>query len=69
MVDEVFDLDENSVYPSIIKPSYLFARGCGKSQIQLQLYDAIWYWVCWWISVVFKVIQFGWGMFKAGTDV
>ena len=30
MVDEVFDLDENSVYPSIIKPSYLFARGCGK---------------------------------------
>ena len=31
MVDEVFDLDENSVYPSIIKPSYLFARGCGKS--------------------------------------
>ena len=41
MVDEVFDLDENSVYPSIIKPSYLFARGCGKSQIQLQLYDAI----------------------------
>ena len=41
MVDEVFDLDENSVYPSIIKPSYLFARGCGKSQMQLQLYDAI----------------------------
>ena len=41
MVDEVFGLDENSVYPSIIKPSYLFARGCGKSQIQLQLYDAI----------------------------
>ena len=41
MVDEVFDLDENSVYPSIIKPSYLFARGCGKSQLQLQLYDAI----------------------------
>ena len=28
-----------------------------------------WYWVCWWISVIFKVIQFGWGMFKAGTDI
>ena len=41
MVDEVFDLDENSVYPSIIKPSYLFARGCGKSQMQSQLYNAI----------------------------
>lgn len=28
-----------------------------------------WYWVCWWISVIFKVIQFGWGMFKTGSDV
>lgn len=36
MEDEVFDLDENSVYPSIIKPSYLFARGNGKSQMQFE---------------------------------
>ena len=28
-----------------------------------------WYRVCWWISVIFKVIQFGLGMFKAGTDI
>ena len=26
-----------------------------------------WCWVCWWISVVCKVIQFDWGMFRAGT--
>ena len=28
-----------------------------------------WYWVCWWIVEVLKVIQFGWGMFRAGTDI
>ena len=39
MADEVFDIDRNSIYPSIIKPVY--ARGNGKSQMQLQLYDTI----------------------------
>lgn len=27
-----------------------------------------WYWVCWWIAVGVKVIQYGWGMFKAGAN-
>lgn len=38
MADEVFDIDQNSIYPSIVKPAY--ARGSTKSQTQLQLYDA-----------------------------
>ena len=39
MADHVHDYDWQSVYPSIVKPMY--GRGSGKSQAQLQMYDAI----------------------------
>ena len=42
MMDHVHDYDWQSAYPSLIKPEFkLHARGNGKSQAQLQLYDAI----------------------------
>ena len=39
MTDHVLDYDWQSVYPSIVKP--MCGRGSGKSQAQLQMYDAI----------------------------
>ena len=39
MVKHVYDYDWQSAYPSIIKP--MCGRGSGKSQVQLQMYDAI----------------------------
>lgn len=39
MTDHVLDYDWQSVYPSIVKP--MCGRGSGKSQAQLQIYDAI----------------------------
>lgn len=39
MAEHVYDYDWQSVYPSIIKP--MCGRGSGKSQAQLQMYDAI----------------------------
>ena len=42
MADHVYDIDRNSIYPSLIKPEFqVHARGNGKSQAQLQIYDAI----------------------------
>ena len=42
MVDHVYDIDRNSIYPSLIKPEFqVHARGNGKTQAQLQIYDAI----------------------------
>ena len=42
MADHVYDIDRNSIYPSLIKPEFqVHARGNGKSQAQLQMYDAI----------------------------
>ena len=42
MPDHVYDIDRNSIYPSLIKPEFqVHARGNGKSQAQLQMYDAI----------------------------
>ena len=39
MTKQVYDYDWQSVYPSIVKP--MCGRGSGKSQAQLQMYDAI----------------------------
>ena len=39
MTDHVYDYDWQSIYPSLIKP--MCGRGSGKSQAQLQMYDAI----------------------------
>ena len=39
MTEHVYDYDWQSAYPSIIKP--MCGRGSGKSQAQLQMYDAI----------------------------
>ena len=39
MTDHVYDYNWQSAYPSIVKP--MCGRGSGKSQAQLQLYDAI----------------------------
>ena len=40
MADHVYDIDRNSIYPSLIKPEFaVHARGSGKSQTQLQMYD------------------------------
>ena len=42
MMDHVYDYDWQSAYPSLIKPEFqVHARGSGKSQAQLQVYDAI----------------------------
>ena len=42
MADHVYDIDRNSIYPSLIKPEFqVHARGNGKSQAQLQMYDTI----------------------------
>ena len=42
MADHVYDIDRNSIYPSLIKPEFqVHARGNGKSQAQLQMCDAI----------------------------
>ena len=42
MADHVYDIDRNSIYPSLIKPEFqVHARGNGKSQAQLQMYDVI----------------------------
>ena len=42
MANDVFDYDWQSIYPSLIKPEFqIYARGSGKSQAQLQMYDAI----------------------------
>lgn len=42
MADHVYDIDRNSIYLSLIKPEFqVHARGNGKSQAQLQMYDAI----------------------------
>ena len=42
MADHVYDIDRNSIYPSLIKPEFqVHARGNGKSQAQLQMYYAI----------------------------
>ena len=42
MADHVYDIDRNSIYPSLIKPEFqVHARGNGKTQAQLQIYDAI----------------------------
>lgn len=42
MADHVYDIDRNSIYPSLIKPEFqVHARGNGKSQVQLQMYNAI----------------------------
>lgn len=42
-MDHVYDYDWQSIYPSSIKPKFqVHARGNGKTQAQLQLYDAIW---------------------------
>ena len=42
MANDVFDYDWQSIYPSLIKPEFqIHARGSGKSQAQLQMYDAI----------------------------
>ena len=42
MADHVYDIDRNSIYPLLIKPEFqVHARGNGKSQAQLQMYDAI----------------------------
>ena len=42
MTDHVYDIDRNSIYPSLIKPEFqVHARGNGKSQAQLQMYDTI----------------------------
>ena len=42
MADHVYDYDWQSAYPSLIKPTQLFCgRGNGKSQTQLQMYNAI----------------------------
>ena len=42
MADHVYDIDRNSIYPSLIKPEFqVHARGNGKSQAQLQIYDTI----------------------------
>ena len=42
MTDHVYDYDWQSAYPSLIKPEFqVHARGNGKSQAQLQMYDAI----------------------------
>ena len=42
MADHVYDIDRNSIYPSLIKPEFqVHAQGNGKSQAQLQMYDAI----------------------------
>lgn len=41
MADHVYDIDRNSIYPSLTKPEFqVHARGNGKSQAQLQMYDA-----------------------------
>ena len=41
-MDHVYDYDWQSAYPSLIKPEFqVHARGSGKSQAQLQMYDAI----------------------------
>lgn len=39
MTKQVYDYDWQSIYPSIVKP--MCGRGSGKSQAQLQMYDAI----------------------------
>ena len=40
-MDHVYDYDWQSAYPSLIKPEFqVHARGSGKSQAQLQVYDA-----------------------------
>ena len=39
MTEHVYDYDWQSIYPSIVKP--MCGRGSGKSQAQLQMYDAI----------------------------
>ena len=42
MADHVYNIDRNSIYPSLIKPEFqVHARGNGKLQAQLQMYDAI----------------------------
>ena len=42
MMDHVYDYDWQSAYPSLIKPEFqVHARGSGKSQAQLQMYDVI----------------------------
>ena len=42
MTDHVYDYDWQSAYPSLIKPEFqVHARGNGKSQAQLQMYDTI----------------------------
>ena len=42
MADHVYNIDQNSIYPSLIKPEFqVHARGNGKTQAQLQIYDAI----------------------------
>ena len=42
MTDHVYDQDWQSAYPSLIKPEFqVHARGNGKSQAQLQMYDTI----------------------------
>ena len=42
MADHVYDIDRNSIYPSLIKPEFqVHARGNSKSQAQLQMYDVI----------------------------
>ena len=42
MTDHVYDYDWQSAYPSLIKPEFqVHARGNGKSQTQLQMYDMI----------------------------
>lgn len=42
MMNHVYDYDWQSAYPSLIKPEFqVHTRGSGKSQAQLQMYDAI----------------------------
>ena len=42
MADHVYDYDWQSAYPSLIKPEFkVHVEGIGKSQAQLQIYDAI----------------------------
>ena len=42
MADHVYNIDRNSIYPSLIKPEFqVHARGNDKSQVQLQMYNAI----------------------------
>ena len=62
MADHVYDIDRNSIYPSLIKPEFqVHARGNGKSQAQLQMYDAILNWrfqilsLSFWIKFIIRI--------------